>query len=133
MANFRETSENLDRALKPRPKSHQPQSGARIQPAAQVVGGAREAVEPQRGESIIPLHMPDRLLDAQLRESNADAFAPAVLMTINQQASPQAIFVVMQTTQYETGPMFWRVYVWRVTVVDSIHIPAETRIPAKQI
>src|ERR1700676_694350 len=31
-------------------------------------------------------------------------------------APPQAIFVVMQTTQYdEAGPTFWRISVWRVT------------------
>jgi beta-lactamase regulating signal transducer with metallopeptidase domain len=133
MASFRESSENLDHALKPSPKSHQPQSGARIQPTAQAVGGRPKAVEPQRSESIVPPHMPERLLDAQLGQSNADAFAPAVLMTINRQESPRAIFVVMQSAQYEAGPMFWRIYVWHVTVVDSIHIPAETRIPAKQI
>jgi hypothetical protein len=55
-------------------------------------------------------------------------------MTIDGQASPQAIFVVMETSQSEeAGPMFWRVYVWRVTVFNSNQIPSETRIPAKQI
>jgi beta-lactamase regulating signal transducer with metallopeptidase domain len=49
-------------------------------------------------------------------------------------APSQAIFVVMQTTQYdETGPMFWSLTVWRVTVLDSSRIPAGTRIPTKQI
>jgi len=45
----------------------------------------------------------------------------------------QAIFVVMQTTKYdETGPMFWSLTVWRVTVLDSSRIPAENRIPTKK-
>jgi hypothetical protein len=36
----------------------------------------------------------------------------------------------MQTAQYdESGPTFWRICVWRVTVVDS----TRNRIPAKKI
>ncbi len=47
-------------------------------------------------------------------------------------AAPQTILVVMQSTQYdEAGPMLWRISVYRVTVVDSTRIPAETRIPKK--
>jgi hypothetical protein len=88
-------------------------------------------VESQRRERTNPAHESGRLIEAQLLQPNAENFAPAVLMTINEQASPQAIFIVMQTTQHEAGPMFLRVYFWQVTVVDSN--PAETRIPAKQI
>jgi beta-lactamase regulating signal transducer with metallopeptidase domain len=48
-------------------------------------------------------------------------------------APRQAIFVVMQTTQYdEAGPTFWRISVLRVTLLTSTR-PVESRIPTKQI
>jgi beta-lactamase regulating signal transducer with metallopeptidase domain len=134
MASFRESSADpTDQAVKPVPKSHQPQSGVRTQPTAQAGGGMRRAVDPQRGERIPP-QTSNRLLDARLLQPDGESLVPAVLMTINEQAPPQAIFVVMQTSQYEeAGPMLWRVYVWRVTVLDSTRILAQPRIPAKQI
>jgi beta-lactamase regulating signal transducer with metallopeptidase domain len=46
----------------------------------------------------------------------------------------QTILVVMQSAEYEpAGPVFLRISVWRVTILDSSRISAETRIPAKQI
>jgi len=48
-----------------------------------------------------------------------------------QTPAPQAVFVVMQTTQsVEAGPVVWRITVWRLTILDSAR---ETRIPVKQI
>ena len=48
--------------------------------------------------------------------------------------SQQAVFVVMQSAQYdEAGPMLWRISVWHVTILDASRIPGATRIPAKQI
>jgi beta-lactamase regulating signal transducer with metallopeptidase domain len=127
------SAEPEDQALKPVPKSHQLQRGARIQHPPQAVGRMRNAVEPPRGERSAP-PKPERLLDARLVQPNSENLIPTVLMTIDGQASPQAIFVVMETSQSEeAGPMFWRVYVWRVTVFNSNQIPSETRIPAKQI
>jgi len=42
-------------------------------------------------------------------------------------AAPQAIFVVLQSAQYdEAGPMFVRICVWRVIVVDSSRTSLET-------
>jgi beta-lactamase regulating signal transducer with metallopeptidase domain len=46
----------------------------------------------------------------------------------------RTILVVMQSARYEqAGPMFLRISVWRVTILDSSRISAESRIPAKQI
>jgi beta-lactamase regulating signal transducer with metallopeptidase domain len=141
MASFRESSPNLaepsadqlgkDHLAKASTIRRQPRSGLRTQPTGPAAGRLRQTVEPQRSERTVPAQMSDRLLNARLLQPNPETFAPAVLMTINEQASPQAIFIVMQTTQHEAGPMFLRVYFWQVTVVDSN--PAETRIPAKQI
>jgi beta-lactamase regulating signal transducer with metallopeptidase domain len=73
-----------------------------------------------------------RLLQAELIRSNTGTFARTTTVTADR--SPQAIFVVMQTAQYdEAGPIVWTVCVWHITVVDSTRIPAETRIPAKKI
>ena len=92
-----------------------------------------KTVESQRGERTAP-RKSEELLEARLLQPNAENFVPAVLMTINEQAPSQGIFVVMQTSQYkEAGPMLLRVYVWRVIVLDPTRNPAETRIPAKQI
>jgi Zn-dependent protease with chaperone function len=66
MASYRVNSaEPEDQALKPMPKSHQPQRGARVQPTGQAVGQMRKAIEPQRGERTAPQES-DRLLDARL-------------------------------------------------------------------
>ncbi len=92
-----------------------------------------KTVESQRGERTA-LRKSQELLEARLLQPNAENFVPAMLMTINDHAPSQGIFVVMQTSQYEeAGPMFLRVYVWRVIVLDPTQNPAETRIPAKQI
>ncbi|HXM64355.1 MAG TPA: M56 family metallopeptidase [Terriglobales bacterium] len=129
MASFREDSQGLvDHRAKPVATPHQPRSGSRMQPTAQVVNAMWKTAESQRSERT-PTQKSDR--PARLLQPNGEDFVPAVLMTINRQAAPQAIFVVMQAAQYEAGPMFWRVYIWHVTVVDSN--PAETRIPTKQI
>jgi bla regulator protein blaR1 len=137
-------------------QTQQPQSGVRMQPTAQAVGRKPETVEPQRGERTVatqPLEARERgissesntasapgqhsteLLEARFVEPSADESAPAGSANpINNVLAPQAIFVVMQTVQYEqAGPMLWKISVWRVTVLDSTRIPAETRIPTKQI
>jgi beta-lactamase regulating signal transducer with metallopeptidase domain len=55
-------------------------------------------------------------------------------LTIADEAAPQAIFVVMQTTPHQqAGPTLWTLCVWRVTVVDLSRVPAEIRIPTKKI
>jgi beta-lactamase regulating signal transducer with metallopeptidase domain len=76
-----------------------------------------------------------RLLEAQFVRPRAGKFAQGRSSTsIDPGEASQAIFVVMQSVQYdEAGPMFWKICVWRVTVLDSSRIPLETRIPAKQI
>ena len=70
-------------------------------------------------------------------QSSANLIQPSpgkLTPTIDDEATGQAIFVVLQTAQYhEAGPTFWRISVWRLTVLDPSRIPAETRIPAKQI
>jgi beta-lactamase regulating signal transducer with metallopeptidase domain len=74
------------------------------------------------------------LLEARFVQSDAGMFAQATSTRIVDQPASQTTFVVMQATQYdEAGPMLWTVYVWRVTVLDPSRIPAQTRIPAKQI
>lgn len=73
------------------------------------------------------------LLEAHFVLPDAGKFAHAST-TMDHNPAPEAIFVVMQTAQYdEAGPIVWTVCVWHVTVLDSSRIPAETRIPAKQI
>ena len=132
LASFRENSQDLAVQPAKRVASHQPQSGARTPSTAQarVMG---KTVESQRGERTAP-RKSQELLEARLLQPNAENFVPAMLMTINDHAPSQGIFVVMQTSQYEeAGPMFLRVYVWRVIVLDPTQNPAETRIPAKQI
>jgi beta-lactamase regulating signal transducer with metallopeptidase domain len=75
-----------------------------------------------------------RLLNVELVQPGAGKFSQTFSTTIDGQAARQAIFVMMQTAQYdEAGPMFWTMCVWRVTVLDANRIPVETRIPAKQI
>jgi hypothetical protein len=133
LASFRENSQDL--ALQPakRVAAHQPRRGARTQPMAQASGQMWKTVEPQRSERPAP-RKSEELLEARLLQPDTENFVPAVLMTINEHAPSQGIFVVMQTSQYEeAGPMFLRVYVWHVFVLDPTRNPAETRIPAKQI
>ncbi len=133
LASFRENSQDLAVQPAKRGAAHQPRSGARTQSTAQAVRGVWKTVEPQRGERTAP-QKSEELIEARLLQPNAENFVPAVLMTINQHAPSQGIFVVMQASQYEeAGPMFLRVYVWRVIVLDPTQNPAETRIPAKQI
>jgi beta-lactamase regulating signal transducer with metallopeptidase domain len=131
---------------------HQPQSGVRMQPTAQAVGGNMKAVEPQRGERTVATHTAQPLVQAS--SSSASDFAPAretaakenparllVARSVSQDEfaqtesaipiehgpAPQAIFVVMQYD--ESGPTVWTICVWRVTVVDS----TRNQIPAKKI
>jgi beta-lactamase regulating signal transducer with metallopeptidase domain len=74
------------------------------------------------------------LLDVRLIQPRAARIPRTSPATIGDEATPQAVFVVMQTAQYEeTGPVLWTIYVWRVTVLHPSRIPVETRIPAKQI
>ena len=81
-----------------------------------------------------PRQKPASMLEARLVPQSAEKLRQARSTTTSDEAAPQAIFVVMQTSQYdEAGPTFFRITVWRVTVLDSTRIPAETRIPAKQI
>jgi beta-lactamase regulating signal transducer with metallopeptidase domain len=133
LASFRENSQDLAVQPAKRVAAHQPRSGARTQPMVQAVGSMWKTVESQQGERTPP-RKSEELLEARLLQPNAENFVPTVLMTINEHAPSQGTFVVMQTTQYEeVGPMFFRVYVWRVIVLDPTRNPAETRIPAKQI
>jgi beta-lactamase regulating signal transducer with metallopeptidase domain len=132
LASFRENSRDLAVQPAKRVAAHQPRSGARTQSTAQAMIMGKTA-ESQRGERTAP-RKSEELLEARLVQPNPENFVPAVLMTINEHAPSQGIFVVMQTSQYEeAGPMFLRVYVWRVMVLDPTRNPAETRIPAKQI
>jgi beta-lactamase regulating signal transducer with metallopeptidase domain len=130
----------------------QPQSGVRMQPTAQAVGGNMKAVEPQRGVRTVATHTARPLVQAS--SSSASDFAPAretaarqnsarllVARSVSQDEfaqtesatpiehgpAPQAIFVVMQYN--ESGPTVWTICVWRVTVVDS----TRNQIPAKKI
>jgi len=74
------------------------------------------------------------LLEAQFVVPDAGMFAQAGSTTIGHGVTQQTVFVVMQSAQYdEAGPMFWRISVWRVTILDSSRIPVGARIPAKQI
>jgi hypothetical protein len=139
-----------ERAVWERPQ--QPQSGVRIQPTAQVVGGSVTAVEPQRGERTVaartaqplvrassspgsdsaraaettPRQNSARLLIARSVSQNEFVQAESA-MPIEHSSAPQAIFVVMQYN--EGGPVFWTVAVWRVTVVNS----TRNQIPANKI
>jgi beta-lactamase regulating signal transducer with metallopeptidase domain len=132
LASFRENSQDLAVQPAKRVAAHQPRSGARTQSTAQAMIMGKTA-ESQRGERTAP-RKSEELLEARLLQPNAEDFVPAMLMTINDHAPSQGIFVVMQTSQYEeAGPMFLRVYVWRVMVLDPTRNPAEARIPAKQI
>jgi len=80
-----------------------------------------------------PVMAPARLLEAEMVEQKNDRLALAMSMTIDNEAAPQAVFVVLQTAQYrKAGPMLWTICVWHVTVLDASRIPAESRIPAKQ-
>jgi hypothetical protein len=130
----------------------QPQSGVRMQPTAQAVGGNIKDVEPQRGVRTVATHTAQPLVQAS--SSSASDFAPAretearensarrlfahsvsqdefaqteSAMPIEREPAPQAIFVVMQYD--ETGPTIWTICVWRVTVVDS----TRNQILAKKI
>jgi len=130
----------------------QPQSGVRMQPTAQAVGGNMKAVQPQRGVRTVAAHTAQPLVQAT--SSSASDFAPAretaarqnsarqlvarsvsqdefaqteSAMPIEHGPAPQAIFVVMHYD--ETGPTLWTICVWRVTVVDS----TRNQIPAKKI
>ncbi len=81
-----------------------------------------------------PVMAPARLLDAEMVEPRMDRLALAMSMTVDDEAAPRDVFVVLQTAQYrEAGPMLWTICVWHVTVLDASRIPAESRIPAKQI
>jgi hypothetical protein len=73
-------------------------------------------------------------LEARFVSSSARQFAHVRSTVSVDEASPHAIFVVMQSAQFdEAGPMFWSICVWHVTVLDSRGIPVAPRIPAKQI
>ncbi|MGA8492875.1 MAG: M56 family metallopeptidase [Terriglobales bacterium] len=133
MATFRVNSADLtDQRVKPAATSRRTPSSQRTHPAEPAVGGTWQTVQPHRAEKTAPAQSSERMLEARLLQPNSENLVPAVWMTINGEASPHAIFVVMQTTQYETGPTFWRVYVWRLTIVDSSHVSVD-RIPSKQI
>jgi beta-lactamase regulating signal transducer with metallopeptidase domain len=74
------------------------------------------------------------LLEAHFVVPEAGMFSQAGSTIIGHGVTQQAVFVVMQSAQYdEAGPMLWRISVWRVTILDSSRIPGRTRIPAKQI
>jgi beta-lactamase regulating signal transducer with metallopeptidase domain len=133
----------------------QPQSGVRMQPTAQAVGGKREAIAPQRGERTLAtqtLQPLGRAISIDASSSSAFNFGPArqtgakqnsarLLVSrfvppdefaqtesttpIEYGAAPQAIFVVMQ--YHEAGPTVWTICVWRVTVVDSTHNQISTK------
>jgi beta-lactamase regulating signal transducer with metallopeptidase domain len=125
-----------------RDSQRQPRSGVRVQPTARAVGGKWETVEPQRGARTL-----DSSLSAASKAAVARRIAPqqnsAKLLEArfvqtpqigDELMAPRAIFVVMESTQYlEAGPVLWTISVWHVTILDSTRIPAETRIPAKQI
>jgi beta-lactamase regulating signal transducer with metallopeptidase domain len=133
LASFRENLQDLAVQPAKRVIAHQPRRGARMQPMAQASGPMWKTVEPQRSERTAP-RKSEELLQARLVQPNPENFVPAVLMTINEHAPSQGIFVVMQTSQYEeAGPVFLKVYVWHVFVLDPSRNPAEARIPAKQI
>ncbi len=133
LASFRENSQDLSVQPAKRVAAHQPRRGARTQPMAQAGVAMGMTVESERGERIA-LGKSEELLQARLVQPDAENFVPAVLMTINDHAPSHGFFVVMQTSQYEeAGPMFLRVYVWHVFVLDPTRNPAEARIPAKQI
>src|SRR5579863_8758059 len=131
---------------------HQPQSGVRMQPTAQAVGGNMKAVEPQRGVRTVATRTAQPL--AQASSSSTSDFAPARETAARQNSArllvarsvpqdefaqtesatpiehgpaPQAIFVVMQYD--ESSPTVWTMCVWHVTIVDS----SRDRIPAKKI
>jgi beta-lactamase regulating signal transducer with metallopeptidase domain len=123
--------------------SQQPQSGVRMQPTAQAVGRKLDAAQPQPGErsaieskaALAPVQHPAALLETGFVQPGANETAQAgATNPINDASAQQAVFVVMQTVQYEeAGPMLWKISVWRVTILDSTRVPAETRIPTKQI
>jgi len=48
-------------------------------------------------------------------------------------ATPQTIFVMMQSEQYSQAGLLWQIRVWQLTVFDSGHSLGSTRIPAKKI
>jgi len=68
---------------------------------------------------------------AKVVETRFVQSGPRAGAQIDEQAvAPQAIFLIMQTAQYdESGPTVWTICVWRVTVVDS----TRNQIPAKKI
>jgi beta-lactamase regulating signal transducer with metallopeptidase domain len=71
-----------------------------------------------------------RGLDARFVQPQAGSTSPFEDRIV----TGQTILVVMQSARYEpAGPMFLRISVWRVTILDSSRISAETRIRAKQI
>lgn len=91
--------------------SQQPRSGVRMQPTTQAVSGIDTIAEPQRGERAA---------------SYTENVEPTLLMN-----QTPALFIMMQTEQ--AAPRFWTITVWRVTVIDPSRVPAQTRIPTKQI
>jgi beta-lactamase regulating signal transducer with metallopeptidase domain len=91
--------------------SQQPRSGVRMQPTTQAVSGIDTIAEPQRGERAA---------------SYTENVEPTLLMN-----QAPALFIMMQTEQ--AAPRFWTITVWRVTVIDPSRVPAQTRIPTKQI
>ncbi len=113
-------SVSWDRATQPRSavagseaweQSQQPRSGVRMQPTTQAVSGIDTIAEPQRGERAA---------------SYTENVEPTLLMN-----QTPALFIMMQTEQ--SAPRFWTITVWRVTVIDPSRVPAQTRIPTKQI
>jgi hypothetical protein len=82
-----------------------------MQPTTQAVSGIDTIAEPQRGERAA---------------SYTENVEPTLLMN-----QAPALFIMMQTEQ--AAPRFWTITVWRVTVIDPSRVPAQTRIPTKQI
>jgi hypothetical protein len=68
---------------------------------------------------------------AKVLEARFVQSGPLAGAQIDEQAiAPKAVFLIMQTAQYdESGPTVWTICVWRVTVVDS----TRNQIPAKKI
>jgi len=115
---------------------HQRSSAEPLRPAPQIRERRMKSLAPQNANHRI--RKGSNLILPRIAENNSglQPLPPAILQEtrFSTTAKPaQAIFVVMQTTQYdETGSTLWRITLWRVTILDSTY-SVETRIPAKQI
>lgn len=95
--------------------------------------------QPLRRESISQFNLSAdasaELGDPRLQQPKLDDLALVEKApSIEDEVAPQTILVVMQTEEYrQAGPMLLKLSVWHVLVFDSSNIPAESRIPAKQI